>query len=98
MNLLMREVRRLLIFFLHYFGVLWLITTQVKTSDFGVKGGRNGGVARWVGALLFLLVDRGTYSNPQISDRGISKILTLHTIKAPLLIFEHLRILLFGYV
>jgi hypothetical protein len=29
--------------FLHYFGVLWLITTQVKTSDFGVKGGRNGG-------------------------------------------------------
>jgi hypothetical protein len=24
---------------LHYFGVLWLITIQVKTSDFGVKGG-----------------------------------------------------------
>jgi hypothetical protein len=30
-------------FFLYYFGLLWLITTQVKTSDFGVKGGRNGG-------------------------------------------------------
>jgi hypothetical protein len=46
---------------LYYFGVLWLITTQVKTSDFGVKGGRNGGVARWLGALSGGMKGEGRY-------------------------------------
>jgi hypothetical protein len=59
---------------LHYFGVLWLITTQVKTSDFGVKGGRNRGVAR----LFYLFDSRDSAIHPKgICGLGKTKEMSL---------------------